>query len=426
MAGQSFRFIHTGGFQLESTLVGLAEVPDHLRDTLTGAPYRAVEQVTETAIREEVDFVLLSGDVLDPTSGGPSALAFLQHQCEQLRARKIHLYWAASRLDLTGNVLGRLQLPDNVHVFASDCVERLTHFRGQSPICTLYGRSWNDKRPLRAAEFVRESQEGFQIAVLYGPGDLEGGPRPGVDYWAVGGDTPMEIAPTRLQIVHGPGKPQGFSPRESGPRGCTLVNVDGEAEIRTRRIETDVVRWHEERLIVDGASSLRDARQAFRTHMERLMSGVHRPMLVSWLLTGTGRFDTPLVRRKERDEILDWLRSDFGHRNPAIWSVQLEIEPPETIPEDWCDDDSILSDFLRAIRGQMRDDAKPLELKPFVPDVRLPQDLLDAMIGTEPTVAAMRLRETAVLGFDLLRGEETPGRNKEKYSSHAESEGVTT
>src|SRR5512142_2819113 len=105
MAGQSFRFLHTGGFQLESTLTGLAEVPDHLRDALVAAPFHAVEHVTEAAIREDVDFVLLSGDVVDPTSAGPAALAFLQRQCEQLSTHKIAVYWAASRADMAGDFL---------------------------------------------------------------------------------------------------------------------------------------------------------------------------------------------------------------------------------------------------------------------------------------------------------------------------------
>ena len=84
------------------------------------------------------------------------------------------------------------------------------------------------------------------------------------------------------------------------------------------------------------------------------MSGMQRPALVNWLVAGPGRFDTALVRRKERDEILDWLRSDYGHRSPPIWSLSLELEPPETISSDWCDDDSILGDFLRRFASGWR------------------------------------------------------------------------
>jgi len=427
MTGQSFRFLHTSGFRLESTLTGLAEVPDHLRDLLVNAPFQAVEHVTEAAIREDVDFVLLTGDIVDPTCSGPAALAFLQRLCEQLKTRKIAVYWAASRLDLANDFLRQLQLPDNVRIFPSDHVERVTHFRGQSPICTLFGRSWHEKRPLRAAEFVRENQEGFQIAVLYGRGDLDTAPRAGLHYWALGDSaTASDLASTKTHVVHSPGRPQGFDPGAVGPHTCSLVGVDGEGEIRVRRIETDAVRWHEERLLVDGSSSLRDARQSFRSHVERLLVGQRQPLLVKWLVTGSGRFDTPLVRAKEREEILDWLRNDYGHRTPALWSLQLNVEPPEAITDDWCDDDSILGDYLRTIRGQMQPDQPPLDLSGYLPQLALPQEVLHDLVGNDPQVSAATLRESAVWGFDLLRGDEAPGRNKAQYSSHADVEGVTT
>ena len=137
---------------------------------LVAAPFDAVERVTESAIREDADFVVLAGDILDPTMPGPRLWPSCSVNANSLARRKIPVYWAASQKDLTGDFLLQVQLPDNVHIFPSDRVDRLTHFRGQSPVVTLHGRSWNDKRPLRAAEFVREGQDGFQLAVLYGTG----------------------------------------------------------------------------------------------------------------------------------------------------------------------------------------------------------------------------------------------------------------
>ena len=94
---------------------------------------------------------------------------------------------------------------------------------------------------------------------------------------------------------------------------------------------------------------------------------------MNWVLTGPGRFDSALVRRKERDEILDWLRSDYGHRSPAVWSLSLELEPPEGISSDWCDDDSILGDFLRAIRERLEEGKTPLDLRASYATGRCPR-----------------------------------------------------
>ncbi|HJS06952.1 MAG TPA: metallophosphoesterase, partial [Pirellulales bacterium] len=60
----AFRFLHTSDFHLEQPPAGLAEIPDHLRDLLVEAPYRAAANVFQAAIESEVDFVVLAGDLV--------------------------------------------------------------------------------------------------------------------------------------------------------------------------------------------------------------------------------------------------------------------------------------------------------------------------------------------------------------------------
>jgi hypothetical protein len=430
MAGQSFRFLHTGGFQLASSLRGLAHVPEHLRDDLIGAPQKAAETVLETALREEVDFVILSGDILDPSTAGPAAVTLLLRRLEQLRAQRISVYWAASRLDLAGDFLFQLELPDNVHVFPRDHIERITHFRGEYPVATLLGRSWNAQRPLRAGEFARETQEGFQLAVLFEPGDLPSKPPESVNYWALGGPAlPERPVANRRSLVHSPGPPQGLGPENEGPHGCTLVSVDGEGEIRTRRIETDAARWCRETIELEPTATLRDARQAFRRRIEESSSETSPLRLATWRLVGDGCLETPMVRRREQQELLDWLRNDYGHRSPAIWSVSLELVPPETISPDWSDDDSILGDFLRAVQQRLEqsDGDKPLvDLQTYLPRRQLSRDVSKALAAADADAVLTAVREAAVLGFDLLRGEDARNRPKSTYASRVEKEGITT
>ena len=76
MSGRPFRFLQAGDLHLELPLQGLAEIPDHLRPTLIDAPFLAAEQVFETAAAEHVDFVVLTGDVLNPEHAGPRGSRF--------------------------------------------------------------------------------------------------------------------------------------------------------------------------------------------------------------------------------------------------------------------------------------------------------------------------------------------------------------
>jgi hypothetical protein len=104
----------------------------------------------------------------------------------------------------------------------------------------------------------------------------------------------------------------------------------------------------------------------------------------------------------------------------------VEIEPPEEIAADWCDDDSILGDFLRTVRDHMESDAETINLQANVPQRPLPRALRDALSALDAEEAVMALREAAVLGADMLRGEDSTGRSRPMLASHAEPEGVPT
>ena len=71
MPNWPFRFIHAADFHLHRPITGMTEIPDHLRQLLLEAAYRAAVRVFEAALTEESDFLLLAGDLLDPEATGP-------------------------------------------------------------------------------------------------------------------------------------------------------------------------------------------------------------------------------------------------------------------------------------------------------------------------------------------------------------------
>ena len=91
---QPLRLVHASDLHLERPLYGLAEIPDHLRELLIEAPYHAAEQVFETALAEDVDAVVLAGDVLHVDRAGPPAIVLLLDQFARLGERNIPIYWA--------------------------------------------------------------------------------------------------------------------------------------------------------------------------------------------------------------------------------------------------------------------------------------------------------------------------------------------
>jgi hypothetical protein len=107
-------------------------------------------------------------------------------------------------------------------------------------------------------------------------------------------------------------------------------------------------------------------------------------------------------------ELLGALRGEFGSGRPAAWSLSLEVEAAEALPSPWYEQETILGDFLRAVRQYQMNPADPLELESYLAESQLAGALAAA---AAPTGEARQrvLREAALLGADLLseRGPKT-------------------
>ncbi len=95
MSGESFRFIHASDFHLESPLGDLDSVPSHLAEAMAAAPRAAAIAVMEAALVDNIDFVVLSGDLLNPQAAGPHGMSFLLDYFEKLHQKHTPVFWTA-------------------------------------------------------------------------------------------------------------------------------------------------------------------------------------------------------------------------------------------------------------------------------------------------------------------------------------------
>ena len=77
MPGESFRFIHASDFHLEKPLGDLDALPSHLQQSMAMAPIAAAKRVLEAALLDNIDFVVLCGDLLSPQTSGPHGMSML-------------------------------------------------------------------------------------------------------------------------------------------------------------------------------------------------------------------------------------------------------------------------------------------------------------------------------------------------------------
>ncbi|MEZ6134753.1 MAG: DNA repair exonuclease [Pirellulaceae bacterium] len=208
MAKESFRFIHASDFHLERPLQDILDLPENLRKVLVEAPWKAAEAIFEHAVVENVDFLVLAGDLVNPATTGAQGIAFLLDHFETLRERGIQVYWTGGAADDPDRWPDSVAIPDNVHVFSKREAETFVFRRHQTPLANIIGRSVDNNETVRAAEYASEPDDNFVVAVAHGTADTESLASERVDYWALGGKHQSEILQTDEPAIRYSGSPQ--------------------------------------------------------------------------------------------------------------------------------------------------------------------------------------------------------------------------
>lgn len=399
----NLRLLHASDLHLEQPVYGLAQVPDHLRDLLIEAPFHAAEQVFETALAEDVDAVLLAGDVLNVDRAGPPAIMLLLEQFARLSDRGIPIYWAGGDADHPDHWPRSVMLPENVHVFPVGRVESLELVRDGETIARVQGTSCRENGEVDSRGFHRDAHGLFTIGVAHGTSDSTGREGDRVHYMALGGRHKFQTVDEQPGVAHYCGTPQGRGPHETGPHGCTLVHVDDTGRARPQFVATDSVRWTEQTLEVTASTKEEQLSERLVDRLEKLTAkhpGVN--LLVRWKIEGAG----PLVNRLRpgglADELLTDLRRKCGQGQPLVWSASLECASPLSVPPEWYDQETVLGDFVRQVRTSLEDERIPFDLKRYLPaDVR-DEELLAAAQSGHGAERLELVTRAAKLGVDLL------------------------
>ena len=408
MSNWPFRFIHSANFHLEMPPFGVREVPEVLQERFLTAAYASATRLFDTAITEEVDFVLLAGDLLHPRQTGPRGPLFLVEQFQRLAEKKIRVYWAAGTIDPPEAWPPSIRLPENVHRFQAGKPQEVLHRRDDTPLARIAGLARSGDGRFIASEFEPDSPGLFAIGLTNGAVELGHLQSSRVDYWALGGLAKRQTISKTMPVVHYPGMIQGRQPLDVGAYGGSLVQVDRERNVQVTLLPCDVLRWHHERIEIPAEMERDDLILELEERLENLANATPgTDLMVSLTGVGSGKLVAQLRQGIHINEILAQLREDFGARRPAVWTVSFDVET-SSYPGEWYQQDSILGDFLRSIDQHGKDATSPLELEALLEQAALPQATRTMLLEAGP-VRAEVLRRAASLGVDLLGASQEGG-----------------
>jgi hypothetical protein len=191
------------------------------------------------------------------------------------------------------------------------------------------------------------------------------------------------------------------------------VQVDEQGRARLTFLPTDTLRWQQERTSVGEKITADTLAAQLREQTASLAAAAPGvTLLVSWTISGSGPLVAQLRSGTLGGELLTNLRAQFGHAAPAAWTVALEAEgapPAETLYEQ----ETILGDFLRAVRRHQTHAELPLDLENYLSERQLAGALGASAQFTDATLRDRILREAAWLGSDLLSTEDTGSSRQE-------------
>ncbi len=364
MADAPLRFVHSSDLRIDRPLHGLSHAPDDLREMLRDAPRLAAERVFDTALTENADALLLAGNVIDLERAAPRDVVFLMDQFRRLDKRGVRVFWAGGSSDPPDAWPRSRPLPENVTVFPVGRVESHNLSRDGKVVACVQGISKPGDREVDASGFHRDAHARFTLGVAFGTSDAPGKEGDRVDYMALGGRSRRATVDHEPGVAHYAGSPQGRTPREAGPSGCTVVQVEIDGKAKTRFVSTDLVRWQEETVEFTAGVTPDQLRARLRERLDKVHAkSKGTDQLVAWRLHGVG----PLLIELRADglcqELLTDLQAYAGRQQPACWSYAVTCDDPYEPPHEQLDQETILGDLLRQVQVLRHNEAFILDLK---------------------------------------------------------------
>lgn len=410
MSSESFRFIHASDFHLESPLGDLDALPSHLAEAMAEAPRRAATAVLEAALADNIDFVVLSGDLLNPQAAGPHGMSLLLDFFEKLHQKNRPVFWTAGIADDPAKWPEAVPLPPNVTLFPKNRAIAVPVQRAGRTICQVVGRSSDGRSVLHVPSYRVDPSDDFTVAVGYGRSDADALAEGRFDFWALGGQHDREEIDGGAEAgAYYCGSPQGRSLEETGAHGYSIVDIDADQTTRVHSVECDTFRYCKVELDAAEIASVGNVRNLLGERIVRLQhENGGRHLLVGWDIAVSDGESLHSVG--DPAELLQWIRREYGHGSPSAWTTQLTVRPPRNYPKSWNDEETILGDFLRAAEEHRKADGRDLNLFPFTEE-----QFADGDPGIAGTTASLLaevpsssrtdlLDQATLLGVELLRG----------------------
>ena len=383
-----FRFIHAADIHLDSPLRGLERYEGAPVEELRSATRQALASLVQLAVTEQAAFVLIAGDLYDGDWKDYNTGLFFANEMRKLREAGIDVFVLSGNHDAQSQISKSVRLPENVRQLSTRKPETVVredlgvaiHGRGFSKravpedISHTYPPALKDTLNMGMLHTSAGGSEGHDT---YAPCTVDGLAAKGYDYWALGHVHRREVLSRDPWIVF-PGNIQGRHIRESGPKGCTVVEVDGGDIVSVEHRDLDVVRWRRCDVDVKGADTGDDAVDRVGKAIEAMIEeGDGRLLALRVTLSGSCKAHPELV-----GDTANWVSqvravgTDVSGGRVWIEKVKIRTTSEVDLEEVLARDDAV-SNLIRTVQDMAATDPALDALEPDLAALRkkLPAEL---------------------------------------------------
>ena len=332
------RFVHAADLHLDSPFTGLkAAAPADVANALYHATFDAYENIINLCISEQVDALLVAGDVFDGADRSLRAQLKFVEGLKKLDTQGIRSFVCHGNHDPLDGWQARLDYPPGCRRFGPEW-EAVPVFEDPDR-ALIHGISYRkrDVTENLALRLGNVDPGPFSIGLVHGnvgnnpehgayaPCSLDDLAQSGVHYWALGHVHTRQVLNEQGPTVVYPGNPQGRHPNETGARGVYLVEVDDGGNVGLDFRPMDTVRWARLDSDIAALDTEQDLLDALHKGMQALLDGADgQSVVVRVRLTGRGELNRKLRRPNMIEDLVEAINGEWDERSPFVWCERIE------------------------------------------------------------------------------------------------------
>ena len=403
----TIRFVHAADLHLDSPFLGIrSDAPELVTQTLRNATFSAYENIIGLCLREQVDALLIAGDVYDGADRSLRAQLKFVAGLEQLDAAGIRSFICHGNHDPLDGWEAQLAPPRGCVRFGSD-VTAAPLFPGEPERAVVYGISYPQREVRRdLSPLFRKAglSRGLNIGLLhanvggnpnhdsYAPCSVDDLAVIDIDYWALGHIHTRNVLRQGNPAIVYPGPPQGRHPNELGVHGVYLVELDQDGSVRLEFRPMDVLRWNTRELDITGLDSehlVLDAIDELASAAIEEAAG--RSVVLRLRVTGRGPMHRFLRQPENVSAILEQLNDQYANDEPWLWCERLQANTASSVDRNQvAQQEDFAGDLVRLASEVQASSSDLAELRELLRDLYIKSNASQYLRGLLPSDDELR------------------------------------